>query len=110
MRRRYRWDRKSGALIEVTAARAESVAPYVQGDLPEYQSPITGQVIRGRRARRDDLKRHNCRPYEGFEQEKREADKVQAERERRTEQLAERMAHSGWAEMPPRVRKVLRGE
>lgn len=34
--------------------------PYVQGDTPAYASPITGDVIDGRTARREDLKKHGC--------------------------------------------------
>ena len=44
-------------------------AAYVQSDLPEYDSPVTGEIIRGRKARREDLKRNNCRPYERGERE-----------------------------------------
>lgn len=29
-------------------------------DIPAYQSPVTGEVISGRKAKRDDLERHNC--------------------------------------------------
>jgi len=109
---RYRavWDPKRRALIEVPLSqRQPSVAPAVFGDLPGYESPITGEWVEGRRARRNDLARHGCRPYEGREQEAKEAAKVQAENERRMDQLAEKMAHRAWAEAPERVRKVFRG-
>lgn len=48
-------------------------APTVQTDLPGYQSPIDGRWIEGRRARTEDLKRSNCRPWEGMESERKEA-------------------------------------
>ncbi len=35
-------------------------APRVFGDFEGYQSPITGDWIEGRRARKYDLERHNC--------------------------------------------------
>lgn len=38
---------------------------YVQGDLKPYQSPVTGHEVGGRRARREDLKKHNCIPAGG---------------------------------------------
>lgn len=38
---------------------------YVQGDAKEYASPITGRPVDGNRARREDLKRHNCIPVGG---------------------------------------------
>lgn len=111
MRRRYRWDSKTGELVEVPWDSVQSaMAPAVFGDLPGYQSPVTGLWVEGRRARREDLKRTGCRPYEGFEQEKKEADKVQRENERRLDQLAEKMAHRAWADAPERVRRVFRGK
>lgn len=36
------------------------VAPLYTPDTPGYRSPITGEWIDGRRARREDLKKHNC--------------------------------------------------
>lgn len=48
-------------------------APAVQADLLGYQSPIDGRWIEGRRARTEDLKRNNCRPWEGMETERKEA-------------------------------------
>lgn len=87
-----------------------SMAPTVWNDLPGYQSPVTGLWVEGRRQRREDLKRTGSRPYEGFEQEKKEADKIQRENERQMDQLAEKMAHRAWAEAPERVRRVFRGK
>jgi hypothetical protein len=34
--------------------------PRVISDLPDYVSPVTGQVVSGRAARREDLKRNDC--------------------------------------------------
>jgi hypothetical protein len=110
MRRRFVWSPKEGKLVEVDiSARTAPRAPAVFGDLPGYESPVTGKWIEGRRARREDLKRTGCRPYEGREQEAKEAAKVQAERARQTDQLAEKMAHRAWAEAPERIRRVFRG-
>jgi hypothetical protein len=50
-------------------------APTVQADLPGYTSPIDGRWIEGRRARAEDLKRNGCRPWEGMEAEKKEAER-----------------------------------
>lgn len=36
-------------------------APLIQSDLPPYMSPLGTGLIDGRRARREDLKRGNCR-------------------------------------------------
>lgn len=48
-------------------------APAVQADLPGYTSPIDGRWVEGRRARTEDLKRNNCRPWEGMDVERKEA-------------------------------------
>lgn len=34
--------------------------PLYTPDTPGYQSPVTGEWIEGRRARREDLKKHGC--------------------------------------------------
>lgn len=44
-------------------------APLVRGDLPGYESPVSGKWIEGRRARVEDLKQTGCRPYEDGERE-----------------------------------------
>lgn len=54
-------------------------APAVQADIPGYQSPIDGSWIEGRRARNEDLRRNNCRPWEGIATERSEANKRLAE-------------------------------
>lgn len=41
--------------------------PYVRSDLPAYQSPVTGKVIEGRAARREDLARAGCREVDPSE-------------------------------------------
>lgn len=48
-------------------------APTVQVDIGGYTSPIDGKWIEGKAARREDLKRNNCRPWEGMESEKKAA-------------------------------------
>lgn len=107
MRERYRWDPNLKKLVRVQPRRAEALH-FIQPDLPGYHSPVTGKWIEGRRARRDDLKRHNARPWEGREQEMKAAARTRAENEHGLDQLAERIAHRAWAEAPERVRKVFR--
>lgn len=110
MKRRWVWDRDKRELVEVPVNfRPPTLAPAVWDDLPAYESPIDGRVVDGRRQRRDDLARSGCRPYEGREQEVKEAAKVRAEQDRQTDQLAEKMAHRAWAEAPERIRRVFRG-
>lgn len=44
-----------------------------------YNSPVTGELIEDASQERNHLKQHNCRIYEGFEQEQRVADAHKAE-------------------------------
>lgn len=46
--------------------RAQKIlsAPMVVTDLPGYSSPVDGRWVEGKRARREDLARNNCVPYE----------------------------------------------
>jgi hypothetical protein len=85
-------------------------AHFVWDDLPGYVSPVTGLHVEGRRQRRNDLAATGCRPYEGREQESKEAAKAQVEKERSLDQLADRMAHQAWAQAPERVRKMFRSK
>jgi len=64
MRRTYVWrngqfvDKKTG---EPAANKTDTICmPYVRSDIAPYTSPVTGEVIDGRAARRYDLERHNC--------------------------------------------------
>lgn len=108
MRRRYVYDPVRKELVE-TAARRSQALHFIQPDLPGYESPVTGKWIEGRKARREDLLRTHSRPWEGREQELKQANRIVAERERKLDNLAEKIAHRGWAEAPERVRKVFRG-
>ncbi len=109
MRRRYRWDSKTGELKEVPWDSVQrSLSAEVWNDLPGYESPIDGRWVEGRKARREDLKRSGCRPYEGFEQESKEAARYRAEQDRQADQLADKMAHRAWAEAPESIRKQFR--
>ena len=109
MKRRYVYDPQTKTLREVSLEQRRSDAPFVQPDLPGYVSPVTGKWVEGRRARREDLLRTNSRPYEGREQEAKEAAKVQQANERKLDQLAEKLAYRAWDQAPERIRKVFRG-
>jgi hypothetical protein len=79
----------------------------VQPDLPGYQSPTTGRWIEGRAARRDDLKRSGARPWEGFDQEKKEAQKRLAEREAKSDAKLEKVIRESFHQLPPAKRRAL---
>jgi len=81
---------------------------HIMPDLPGYQSPTTGLWVEGRKQRREDLKRSGCRPYEGFEQESKEANKYRAEQSARLDQKLYEAAARSYYELSPRKREILR--
>ncbi len=80
-------ERKNTPLCEKCGAPTTQIISAVRGfaDLPEYVSPVSGKVVRGRRARKYDLESNHCRPYEGFEVEQREAKKVREHKDKQIE-------------------------
>jgi hypothetical protein len=109
MRRRYVYDPATKAMVEVAASRPQALH-FIQADLPGYESPASGQWIEGRKARREDMKRTGSRPWEGMDEERREAKRHEARRDAQLDQLAEKMAHKAWDMAPERIRKVFRGK
>ena len=66
MRQRY-WFRDGDVrdadgmpMLNQFEASGEVCAPMVMRDTPDYQSPIDGRWIEGRRARQYDLQSNNC--------------------------------------------------
>lgn len=108
MRRRYVYDKATRGMVEVQPRAAEALH-FIQPDYAGYESPVSGLWIEGRKARREDLRRNNCRPYEGREQEGKVAAAARADQERKLDGLADRMARTAWGQAPERVRKVFRG-
>ncbi len=89
-------------------AEKQLSAPMVVTDLPGYQSPVDGRWIEGRKARREDLARNNCVPYEPSmkdEQQKRLA-RSNAEIDRKVDEHVE----AEIAKMPARKREKLEAE
>lgn len=78
-RQSYVFDRETGKLVDKEDFYAQKFArepskfstvipfPYIRGDLPAYQSPVTGKMIEGRAARREDLARSGCREVDPSE-------------------------------------------
>lgn len=62
----YVYDKELGIMVDkvtrepMVTGEWKPVTPMTFGDLPEYQSPIDGRVISGRRARKYDLEKNNC--------------------------------------------------
>lgn len=109
VRLRMRWDPKLGKNVEVPLDGPPKARLHIIGDIPDYQSPIDGRVISGRKQRREDLKRNGCRPHEGREQEAKQVKRVRAANDAKMDQIAERIAHRAWNEAPDRIRRILRG-
>lgn len=71
------YDQTTGALVEKSQYYARKYEnskfsnvvpfPHVRGDLPAYRSPVTGKIIEGRAARREDLARSGCREVDPSE-------------------------------------------
>ncbi|MBF0157489.1 MAG: hypothetical protein HQL57_09930 [Magnetococcales bacterium] len=67
-RRRWYWDKGEQSWVERKLPGLTPVlAPAVRSDYAPYDCPITGQVIEGRRAHRENLARHGCRLLEAGE-------------------------------------------
>jgi hypothetical protein len=82
---------------------------FVQDDIPAYISPTTGRVIGSRTARRDDFARSRSRPWEGLEQERKEAARKRAYADDKFDKQITETAHKVWHQMPPDKRAVLDG-
>ena len=108
---RKRWIQINGELVEVTPNHQtqKRQAPYVQADLPDYESPIDGRIVHGRKGRRDDLKRHRCRPWEGRDQEEREAARQRAYNEQMDERRLDENARRAYYQLSPDKRRILEG-
>lgn len=113
-RKRYVWDPNAkgilgkGAMVEVST---DYVQPehhhFVLPDTPDYVSPVTGQLVSGRRQRRDDLARTASRPWEGMEQERKHAEKVRAEHHAKSEAKLEQHVRQAYHQLSPEKRRHL---
>ena len=108
MRRRFRYDPDTDAMVEITDDMTLAAAPAVFGDYEGYTSPIDGKWVEGRRARDEDMKRHGCRPYDPSERVEYKA-KIAAE-ERKLEQSVSREVDRWFATTPSRKHELLEQE
>lgn len=79
------------------------VAPAVQPDIPGYESPVTGKWVEGKSARREDLRRTGCRPYDP--EERKDAKRWHAENEKVMDAKLEASAWKAWYSMSPDKRR-----
>jgi putative FmdB family regulatory protein len=73
----------------------------------EYVSTTTGRAITSKRQRIDDLKRSGCRPYEGLDQEMKEAKKNQARAEKKRDAKLHDAVASAYHQLSPKKRRLL---
>lgn len=111
-RRRWIYPGNGAEPVEVGgdyAAAPRDSGMMIFGDLPGYQSPVTGLWVEGRRARREDLRRTNSRPYEGLEQEKKEAARHIRYAEEKLDASLTKAASEAFYQLPPSRRNLLKG-
>lgn len=110
MRRKWVWDPKVGGLVEVpTDYQQPRVAHDVWGDIPDYVSPVTGLVVSGRKQRREDLRRTGSRPWEGMEQEQKEAARQRQYADERSDRRLEDAAQRAFHQLDPARRRIFGG-
>lgn len=79
---------------------------HVQMDVC-YDSPIDGRPITSWAAREEDMKRNNCRPWEGMEAEKKEVKRQEQEMYKAIDKIAEKAVDEAWAQLPTESRNAL---
>ena len=72
-----------------------------------YASPIDGKPITSRQARIEDLKRSGSRPWEGLDQEKKEAARREAYAEKKLDESLAKTAAETFYQLPPSKRDIL---
>lgn len=66
----YRWDgsdfidKQTGEKMDIPERDGPCVPLTIQHDIPDYISPVTGKLVSGRVARREDMARAGCVEYE----------------------------------------------
>lgn len=78
---------------------------FVKGKFEAYQSPITGEVIRTKRQRDNEMKEHGCVDYEPSI--KTEADRRVKEDDRKLDKLIDETVDAQIEQMPSRKREKL---
>lgn len=82
---------------------------FVQGEIPEYHSPIDGRLITSRREQRNDHMRSGSRQYEGFEQEQKVAARHRAYEEQKADRALHAQVERSFMQLPESTRRQLAG-
>ena len=92
---------------KVAMHRGEYKSADTLGDIPGYVSPVTGKWIEGKRARRDDLARSGSRPWEGMEQEQKEAQRRKADEIRKADAKVHEAVARAFYSLPVEKQRLL---
>lgn len=96
-----------GQLASLIISASAGIVKFPAAGGREYVSPASGKYISSERARRDDLARTDCRPYEGFEAESKEAARKRADREKKQDAKLHENVSRAYYQLSPEKRKVL---
>lgn len=75
-------------------------APMGIVDIPAYESPASGKWITSRAQRREDFKRTGTRPWEGREQEQKEAARQKQYDEAKSDAALDHTVRRAWQDLP----------
>lgn len=76
-------------------------------DIPAYVSPVTGKWVNSRRERKEDLAATNSRPWEGMEQEQKEAARRAAYKEAEDDKKLTKAVEAAYTALSPEKKAVL---
>ncbi len=96
-----------GELAQLIVSASAGIVKFPAAGGREYISPASGRHITTERERRDDLARTNCRPYEGFEAETKEAARKRAYDEKKSDEKLHDNVSRAFYQLSPEKRKVL---
>lgn len=95
----------AGTKRVISAVRGYVAFPAAGGQ--GYVSQTSGKYIDTKRARVDDLKRTNCRPWEGMDQELKQKAKDMAHEEKKSDDKLTEVVREAYQQLPPEKRSAL---
>jgi putative FmdB family regulatory protein len=78
---------------------AVNIGAYSTKVMEPFISPASGKPIETERARREDMKRSGCRPWEGLEQEKKEVERKKKYNDEKLDKAVTNELHKTAAKM-----------
>lgn len=96
-----------GLIAHRVLSATQGIVKFPAAGGREYVSQASGKYITTEKERRDDLARTNCRPYEGFEAETKEAARKRAYDEKKSDEKLHENVSRAYYQLSPEKRKVL---